>query len=131
MATIGGRAGAQAWDLTFFDFFAQNAPAVVAEAAASGNPVPSPDEAARLNATKPPLSTKLPLKVDALSVNLKSAYRPGNNEVPLQFQSHPAECRLFFTAENVLRPASAWTAAAKAVWGKGACVQGSTNNTGW
>jgi hypothetical protein len=71
------------------------------------------------------------LKLGAVSVNLKNAYHPGNPDVPLQFQYHPADCRLFFTMNNVLSPGSTWISAAKAVWSNGGCVQGSTNAQGW
>ncbi|KAL3466993.1 hypothetical protein BJX64DRAFT_284141 [Aspergillus heterothallicus] len=127
MAAVGGTSGAQAYDLTFFNAFAENVPTILAGAVASGTPLLTHEEAVRLNATHPAPSSELLLRLRDLNVNLKNAYHRDNDELPLQFQYQPADCRLFFTMENVVNPASVWTSAAKAVWGQGGCVQGSTS----
>lgn len=49
-------------------------------------------------------------------INLVSGHRPVQEDIPLQFVYEPADCGLFFTAENIVRPASGWEAAAKAFW---------------
>ncbi|KAL4934793.1 hypothetical protein BDV06DRAFT_229442 [Aspergillus oleicola] len=68
-----------------------------------------------------------PLQYGSLQVNLRDAYGKDDKEslMPLQFTYEPAHCRLFYTLENVLEPASVWSAAAKAVWGDKECVTGS------
>ncbi|KAL4914476.1 hypothetical protein BDW62DRAFT_220163 [Aspergillus aurantiobrunneus] len=68
-----------------------------------------------------------PLKFGAITLNIRDAYSKHDKEslMPLQFTYQTASCRLFYTLENILSPASAWVSAAKAVWGDADCVAGS------
>ncbi|KAL4924093.1 peptidase S41 family protein [Aspergillus undulatus] len=70
-----------------------------------------------------------PLQYGSLQVNLRDAYgkEDEESEMPLQYVYEPAHCRLFYTLENVLEPATVWSAAARAIWGDGECVAGSRN----
>ncbi|KAJ6151274.1 Peptidase S41 family protein [Penicillium chermesinum] len=52
------------------------------------------------------------------------------NETPLQFVYEAAECRRFYTLENYMQQETVWQAAAKAMFGNGGCVKGSTNGKG-
>ncbi|KAM0546730.1 hypothetical protein ACHAPJ_010658 [Fusarium lateritium] len=72
----------------------------------------------------------LPLQISDGNVNLRNAYQEGNSDLPLQFEYQAADCRLYFTAENVLEPATGWAAAKEAIWGSAGCVQGSTGGKG-
>ncbi|KAJ4015539.1 hypothetical protein NW752_007000 [Fusarium irregulare] len=72
----------------------------------------------------------LPLQLSQGNVNLRNAYQEGNSDIPLQFEYQAADCRLYFTVENVLEPATAWVAAKEAIWGSAGCVQGSTGGKG-
>ncbi|KAG9258152.1 uncharacterized protein F5Z01DRAFT_633151 [Emericellopsis atlantica] len=74
---------------------------------------------------------RLPLKLGngVSCINLENVYHRVDEEVPLQFKYQPADCRLFFTAENILDPATRWTAAKNARWGDGSCVAGTPNFT--
>ncbi|KUM55744.1 hypothetical protein ACN42_g11495 [Penicillium freii] len=68
-----------------------------------------------------------PLQYGQLQVNLRDAYSKldEDSSMPLQFVYEPAHCRLFYTLENFLQPATTWSAAVKAMWGGGECVAGS------
>ncbi|KAJ5102410.1 hypothetical protein NUU61_004632 [Penicillium alfredii] len=48
--------------------------------------------------------------------------------MPLQFVYEAADCRLFYTYDNIVHPATGWNAAARAIWGNGHCVKGSKSN---
>lgn len=68
-----------------------------------------------------------PLMYSSVSVNLRNSYARDDEEslMPLQFVYKPADCRLFYTLENIFRPSTTWAAAARAIWGEGNCVAGS------
>ncbi|ORY60822.1 uncharacterized protein BCR38DRAFT_411935 [Pseudomassariella vexata] len=61
------------------------------------------------------------------SFNWKNAYA-GDDETstPLQFVYEAANCKRFFTAENVFDVRTVWQDAADVAWGEGLCVFGST-----
>lgn len=89
----------------------------------------------RLNETLPIPYSQWPVKANAGQVNLRNAYQEGNDDLPLQFAYQAADCRLFYTYENLLKPETVWSSAAKAVWGSGGdanggCVPGSTGAEG-
>lgn len=60
-------------------------------------------------------------------VNFKSAYRKGEDEVPLQFIYEAADYRRFYTYENVMKPETMWADAARTFWHKGGYVAGSSS----
>ncbi|KAF4973486.1 hypothetical protein FSARC_220 [Fusarium sarcochroum] len=72
----------------------------------------------------------LPLQISDGNVNLRNAYQEGNSDLPLQFEYQAADCRLYFTADNILEPATGWAAAKEAIWGSAGCVQGSMGGKG-
>ncbi|KAJ5104465.1 hypothetical protein NUU61_001812 [Penicillium alfredii] len=71
-----------------------------------------------------------PLTLYSGGVNLLSAFSSKNDKVPRQFVYEAAECRRFFTAENIDKPVSIWSAAADSMFHGGPCVPFSTNGTG-
>ncbi|OAR02878.1 hypothetical protein LLEC1_06783 [Akanthomyces lecanii] len=73
---------------------------------------------------------EFPARLAGGSVNLRNAYQQGNDDLPLQFQYQAADCRLFYTEENIRNPASIWKSAKEALWGGKGCVRGSTGATG-
>ncbi|KAJ5479937.1 hypothetical protein N7530_005446 [Penicillium desertorum] len=85
----------------------------------------SKSELQQLKALSP--AEESPLQYGLLQVKLRDAYskRDKDSAMPLQFVYEPAHCRLFYTLENVLQPATTWSAAVKAMWGGGDCVAGS------
>ncbi|PHH61483.1 hypothetical protein CDD81_330 [Ophiocordyceps australis] len=69
--------------------------------------------------------SSLPIRLLGGSVNYESVFPSAEDEVPLQFQTKNADCRLFYTAENIFNPMTAWKAAKDAGWGGAKCVEGS------
>ncbi|KAI1172056.1 hypothetical protein F4777DRAFT_563341 [Nemania sp. FL0916] len=74
-------------------------------------------------------TSNLPL-ISSGGVNLRNAYQEGDDNLPLQFQYQASDCRLFYTAKNILEPASTWADAKAAVWGNSGCVANSTGGKG-
>lgn len=127
MQALGGVKGQKVAGNGQLELLYRTAREVSDNATRAGNPVLSDAQRTRLAELTPrPDDEKAPLSgLSTLNVNLINGYRPGQEGVPLQFVYEPADCRLFFTAENIVRPASGWEAAASAVWGGGRCVEGS------
>ncbi|KAK0708468.1 peptidase S41 family protein [Lasiosphaeris hirsuta] len=119
MQALGAVRGGQYWSLAAIDGH-------VARARALAGGVLSQAEVNRFEALAPRGVDNMALRLHPGAeggVNFRNAYGLGSSgEVPLQFVYEPAGCRLFFTAENVVRPESAWWDAAGAVWGGGRCV---------
>ncbi|KAM0550303.1 hypothetical protein ACHAPJ_008973 [Fusarium lateritium] len=82
-----------------------------------------------LEAAPKPLE-ELPLVLESGGVNLRNAYQEGDDDLPLQFQYQAADCRLYYTADNIFRPETTWKTAKNAIWGNGSCIDGSTGGTG-
>jgi len=62
-------------------------------------------------------------------VNLRNQARKSDPSIPLQFVYEAADCRIFYTAENLKNYEVLWQNAADALWGNGAlCVKGSTGH---
>ncbi|KAK8090442.1 hypothetical protein PG997_005403 [Apiospora hydei] len=122
MQAVGGVRGGQRWSLKAIEKHVQTALRLAPD-------VLPPADAQRLAALAPPLRAEFPLQFDRYGqsgVNFRDAYGPGDDETPLQFVYEAADCRRFFTVENVLEPASMWEDAARAMFGDGdLCVSGS------
>ncbi|KAM0231673.1 hypothetical protein ACHAP5_010965 [Fusarium lateritium] len=73
---------------------------------------------------------EFPIVLSSGNVNLRNAYQEGDDDLPLQFQYQAADCRLYFTSENILRPETTWASAKAAIWGNGTCIEGSTGGKG-
>lgn len=79
--------------------------------------------------TDSPLGSKATLLTRG-RVNLRSAVRADDtSQTPLQFVYEPANCRLFYTIDNVYDQSFLWERAFNATWGGAKCVDGSTINT--
>ncbi|KAI0813875.1 hypothetical protein GGR55DRAFT_676804 [Xylaria sp. FL0064] len=74
--------------------------------------------------------TNLPLTVTSGGVNLRNAYQEGADHLPLQFDYQASDCRLFYTAKNLVNPSSTWADAKAAIWGDRGCVTNSTGGRG-
>jgi hypothetical protein len=71
-----------------------------------------------------------PLKVSLASINSGNIIRLGDEtNTPTEFLYDAADCRLFWTAENLIDVTTVWQRAAVYRWGNDACVQDSTGNT--
>jgi hypothetical protein len=93
----------------------------------SSSPLLTTSEWKAFNASSP--STAATLSWSG-NLNLRNEYDPEDGETPLQFVYEAAECRLFYTLENYLERETVWQAAAKAMFGGGRCVEGSTKGKG-
>ncbi|KAI9925877.1 hypothetical protein MW887_005683 [Aspergillus wentii] len=125
MQAIGGVKGSQAAEQQTFDLFVSEAQGLQAASVENGEPLLTPEEMKRFNETVPGLKDlALPGK---FNVNLKNQYASEDSIVPLQFVYEAADCRLFYTAENILRPGTSWAKAARTFWGNGKCVAGSSD----
>lgn len=68
----------------------------------------------------PPSNEASPLSgLNTLSINFLCVYHADRPDMPVQFIYEPADYRLFYTPENLVDPATAWIAAARAHWGDG------------
>ncbi|KAI9748723.1 MAG: hypothetical protein M4579_007141 [Chaenotheca gracillima] len=63
------------------------------------------------------------------NVNFADNIRKGDeSQTPLQFIYQAADCRLFFTADNLFDITTLWDRVAQTAWGNGTCVAGSTGD---
>ncbi|KAK5712816.1 hypothetical protein LTR15_011809 [Elasticomyces elasticus] len=63
------------------------------------------------------------------NVNARNNIRDGDDsETPLQFVYEASDCRLFYTAQQILEQKYVWDATYNAMWGNGTCVHGSTGH---
>jgi hypothetical protein len=69
----------------------------------------------------PKSPSDFPLIFGGGSLNLRNGYARGS-DMPLQFESQPAKCRLYYTRANILDPTTSWVDAADAIWGGKSCV---------
>ncbi|KAM0186590.1 hypothetical protein ACHAPI_011614 [Fusarium lateritium] len=88
------------------------------------------DEVDRFVDVAPRPLAEFPLVLSYGQVNFFNSYQEGDDDLPLQFQYQAADCRLYYTADNVFRPETTWASAKAAIWGNGSCIEGSTGGTG-
>ncbi|KAH6623944.1 peptidase S41 family protein [Chaetomium tenue] len=127
MQLLGGVKGGQYWSLRTASRYIQEAYDIALHAP-DADPILSTTEMARFREIAPLPLEEFPLRFDkygSSGVNFRNAYGESDGETPLQFVYEAADCRLFFTAENVLRPETTWRSAARAMFGNGSCVSGS------
>lgn len=124
MQAIGGVKGAQAAELTTFNTFQKFLTVLQQGSVEDGDPIFSKKQIQRYKEVFPGVSTPS-LPFSDIGVNLQNQYAPGDDVTPLQFVYEPADCRLFYTYDNIKEPATTWAKAARTYWGKGKCVNGS------
>ena len=61
-------------------------------------------------------------------VGVRNNYRATNLQVPLHYTFDASDCRLFFTARDMVDVSNLWSRVARTAWGNSSCVAGST---GW
>ncbi|OGM44251.1 peptidase S41 family protein [Aspergillus bombycis] len=125
MQAMGGSKGSQVASSVLIDAWVEGAKFLAEKSAQDEKPLLSLEQRKALNASAPAVE-ELPFNLPALSVNWKNSYLRDNHEIPVQFLYEPADCRLFYTWDNYKNPATTWTAAARAWWGNGTCVPGSS-----
>ena len=126
MQVMGGVRGAQSLALADLD-------TEIAEAIARVNDNPSIFTQEQVDLAQrvwPSGLDTLPLPVNGGGVNLRNAYQEGADHLPLQFDYQASDCRLFYTAQNLVDPSSTWADAKAAIWGDQGCVKNSTSGKG-
>ena len=133
MQALGGVKGAQHLPLHLLHQYISTAYELAVNASKAGSPILTPEQLSRFENIAPPDPKNFSLRFNMRGisgVNFRNAYREGDDITPLQFLYEAADCRLFFTAENYIQPATSWLAAAKAMLMNGSCVEDSTNAPG-
>ncbi|KAH6855448.1 hypothetical protein B0I37DRAFT_423830 [Chaetomium sp. MPI-CAGE-AT-0009] len=128
MQLLGGVKGGQYWSLRTASRYIQEAYDIVLHASYDDH-ILTPEEMARYRDIAPLPLKEFPLRFDkygSSGINFRNAYSEEDGDRPLQFVYEAADCRLFFTAENVVRPETMWRAAARTMFGDGSCVSGSS-----
>ena len=128
MQAIGGVKGGQYLSLSLLNQYITTAYSRAVNASKAGSPILTPEQLARFKEIAPPDPSDFSLRFNTLGdcgVNFRNAYGEGDGATPLQFVYEAADCRLFYTAENYVRPATSWLAAANAMLRNGSCVRDS------
>jgi YD repeat-containing protein len=74
-----------------------------------------------------PSTAKTPLKATLAAVNGGNIIRLGDEtNTPTQFTCDAADCRVSWTAENLVDVTTIWTKAVEYRWENGKCIQGSS-----
>jgi hypothetical protein len=132
MQLLGGVKGGQYWSLRTASRYIQEAYNIALHAS-HDDPILSPAEMTRYRDIAPLPLKEFPLRFDkygSSGINFRNAYSEDDGDMPLQFVYEAADCRLFFTAENVVRPETTWQAAVRTMFGDGSCVSGSSVDDG-
>ncbi|KAJ5824820.1 Interphotoreceptor retinol-binding [Penicillium robsamsonii] len=127
MQGVGGVKGGQSLGVNYINGYIEQANGLIRDSVNSGSPLLTPTEWKTFNESSP--STTASLQWSG-NLNLRNEYDPEDGETPLQFVYEAAECRLFYTLDNYLQRETVWQAAAKAMFGGGQCVEGSTKGKG-
>ncbi|EHK39409.1 hypothetical protein TRIATDRAFT_209248, partial [Trichoderma atroviride IMI 206040] len=122
MQAIGGVKGAQVLELDNISQFTEFTNQVVQNATDAKKPIFTSKELDAFKDHIPLTLDQLPLRIASGSVNYRNAFSPFNDEVPTQFVYQPANCRIFYTPETLLKPDANWANVANAIWGKGECA---------
>ncbi|KAJ5595511.1 Interphotoreceptor retinol-binding [Penicillium hispanicum] len=127
MQGVGGVKGGQSLGINYINGYIQQANQLIQKSANTSSPLLTPSEWKKFNESSPSMASSFAWSGN---LNLRNEYDPDDSQTPLQFVYEAAECRLFYTFENYLQQETVWQAAAKAMFGGGACVKGSTNGDG-
>ncbi|KAL7949292.1 hypothetical protein V8C42DRAFT_310490 [Trichoderma barbatum] len=122
MQGIGGVKGSQVLDIASISAIYDEANALVQNATDSKKPIFSDKEFAVFEPAIPTPFEKLPIRLNGASFNFRNAFAPFNDVLPTHFIYQPSDCRLFYTAEMLLKPELLWVNTANAAWGEGDCV---------
>lgn len=127
MQLLGGVKGGQYWSLRTLGRYIQEA-YELAFRSTNEDAGLTKEEIARYRHISPAPVEEFPLRFDkygSSGVNFRNAYGRDDYNTPLQFVYEPADCRLFFTAENVVHPETMWRASARVMFDNSSCVSGS------
>lgn len=127
MQGVGGVKGGQSLGINYLNGYITQANQLIQKSVNTSSALLTQAEWKKFNESSPSLA---PSFAWSGSVNLRNEYDPDDDQTPLQFVYEAAKCRLFYTIENYLQRETVWQAAAKAMFGGGDCVKGSTGGDG-
>lgn len=127
MQIMGGVRGAQSAGFTLIENLVKLAHTAVRDVDESDLP---DGFMATINETRPLPLTDFPLQIAGLNVNLRNSYQDDNIDLPLQFEYQAADCKLYYTYDNIVDPTTACASAKGAIWGNDGCVYDSTGGRG-
>jgi hypothetical protein len=130
MQGLGGVKGAQAMPFATLSKIFSLMTGFINDSANSSKPIVAKEDMQHFKDIFPVTLEEFPLKIAGGSVNLMNAFSPKNDHMPRQFKYEAAECRRFFTLENIQKPETTWASAADAMFHGGECVPGSVNGSG-
>ena len=132
MQLVGGTRGTEAYEFSQLSDAAARVLSYIEERRSNGSESTlSETEFTQFKDLMPMPLANLSLQCGGGSVNLRNGYdRYVQTNTPLEFLSQEASCRLYYTAENVLRPETAWRDAVGAVWGGKGCAARSEGRLG-
>lgn len=130
MQGMGGVKGSQVFRLKDISNIAEIATLAIQETSNSSEPIVAPEDMDHFKDIFPIPLSDFPLTLTTGQVNLLNAFKPNNHSLPRQFIYEAAECRRYFTLDNIITPETLWASAADAMFYGGDCVPGSTNGTG-
>lgn len=125
MQAIGGVKGYQVANSLNFAHFLDVFSRMQDNSVRKGKPIFTNEEMKRFNAIAPGIDSP-PLPLGNIQVNMFNQYAPGDDDMPLHFVYEPADCRLFYTLDNIYNAATIWSTAAHTYWNNGPCVGRST-----
>ncbi|PTB68433.1 hypothetical protein BBK36DRAFT_1166347 [Trichoderma citrinoviride] len=122
MQSIGGVKGAQVLELSDISLYSTVAQQLVQNATDAKKPLFTDKEMSVFSPSIPLALEDLPLRLTTGSVNFRNAFSPFDDQTPTHFVYQAADCRLFYTAEALIKPEALWVNVADSVWGGGDCV---------
>ncbi|KAH8821445.1 hypothetical protein F5884DRAFT_87204 [Xylogone sp. PMI_703] len=122
MQAVGGVKGSQVLELSDISDYYDLANELIDEAAKAGKPIFTDDQMAAFAKEVPVALDQLPFLLTTGSVNFRNAFSPTNDQVPTQFIYQSAYCRIFYTAESLVKPELRWALVGNAIWGGGDCA---------
>ena len=122
MQGIGGVKGSQFLGLSDISGIYDTVNALVQNATDAKKPLFTEKEYSVFSSSIPAPLDKLPIRLNGGGVNFRNAFAPFDDQLPTHFIYQPADCRLFYTAEMLIKPELLWVNAAKAAWANGECA---------
>ncbi|ETR98262.1 hypothetical protein M419DRAFT_46701, partial [Trichoderma reesei RUT C-30] len=122
MQSIGGVKGSQVLAFNTISTYFNNAQVLVQNATDNKKPLFTDKEMSVFSPYIPVALEDMPLRLTTASVNFRNAFSPFDDQTPTHFVYQAADCRLFYTAETLIKPETLWVNAANSIWGDGDCV---------
>ncbi|KAL6860811.1 hypothetical protein J3F83DRAFT_747613 [Trichoderma novae-zelandiae] len=122
MQAIGGVKGSQVLEFDTISSYFGAAEFLVQNATDAKKPLFTDKEMSVFSPSIPLALEDLPLRLTTASVNFRNAFSPFDDQLPTHFVYQAADCRLFYTAETLVKPEALWVNVANSVWGDGDCV---------